>query len=359
MIKRRSLTRLVALAAVLAAVLPGAGTASANGSGWSIVPSPNFGTYDILRAVAAVSSSDVWAAGYYTSGLTNQTLIEHWNGSFWQTVTSPNEGSRDNFLYGLAAVSANDVWAVGYYVDSAGFKQTLTEVWNGSSWQVGGSVGAAGAGGQEETNFFNAIATSSTGTPTAVGATGTQALIEQCCFLSSWFIVFGSVAGTSSERTAAAYDPSGDVWAVSDEVSNGAANTLVEEQTGSSLQITASPNAGSGDSLTGVAAIASNDVWAVGDYSDSSGTYTLIEHYTSGGPTMPRLAQVSVHRTNGRIEFRWRVADQTGIAGINLYAGVHRVNQQLIPVHRASAYRYEVQWTGSGPFSVRAMRAMR
>ncbi len=150
MIKRRFLTRLVALAAVLAAVLPGAGTASANGSGWSIVPSPNFGTYDILRAVAAVSSSDVWAAGYYTSGLTNQTLIEHWNGSFWQTVTSPNEGSRDNFLYGLAAVSANDVWAVGYYVDSAGFKQTLTEVWNGSSWQVGGSVDAAGAGGRKK-----------------------------------------------------------------------------------------------------------------------------------------------------------------------------------------------------------------
>ncbi len=306
MIKRRSLTRLVALAAVRAATFSGVGTARANSSGWTIVPSPNFGTYDILQALAAVSSSDVWAAGYYTLNSTNRTLIEHWNGLFWQTVTSPNEGKSDNFLCGLAAVSANDVWAVGYYADSSSDVATLTEHWNG-------------------------VARSIVSSPDQPGGISSLTAI--------------SVVATN------------DVWAVGDDASDGFNQTLVEEQTGSSLQSMASPNAGTGDALAGVAAIGSNDVWAVGDYSNSSGTYTLIEHYTSGGPTMSRLAQVSVHRTGGFIVVRWRLADQTGIAGFNLYAGTHRVNQQLIPVDRASSYRYAARWIGSGPFSVRAVRA--
>ena len=41
------------------------------------------------------------------------TLTEHWNGTAWSVVASPNAGTI-NSLQSVAAVSANDVWAVGY-----------------------------------------------------------------------------------------------------------------------------------------------------------------------------------------------------------------------------------------------------
>ena len=39
-----------------------------------------------------MSASDVWAVGYYqdTSAGTYQTLIEHWNGTAWSVIASPN-----------------------------------------------------------------------------------------------------------------------------------------------------------------------------------------------------------------------------------------------------------------------------
>ena len=41
--------------------------------------------------------------------------VEHWNGTSWAIVPSPNMGTGNNHLNGVAAVSASDVWAVGYY----------------------------------------------------------------------------------------------------------------------------------------------------------------------------------------------------------------------------------------------------
>ena len=63
-----------------------------------------------------------------------QTLVEHWNGSAWSVVPSPNApGTRSNSLVSVSAVAANDVWAVGYSL--IGFThQTLIEHWDGSSW---------------------------------------------------------------------------------------------------------------------------------------------------------------------------------------------------------------------------------
>src|SRR5438128_549063 len=38
----------------------------------------------------------------------------------WSVVSSPNVGTRSNYLNGVKAVSANDVWAVGYYYNNVG-----------------------------------------------------------------------------------------------------------------------------------------------------------------------------------------------------------------------------------------------
>ena len=113
-----------------------------NGTAWSIVTSRNATNSNLLTGVAAVAANDVWAVGYtITTDGSNQpdkTLIEHWNGSAWSVVASPSPASNDT-LSGVAARSATDVWAVGTRQDRSGaipIDRTLTEHWNGTSWSV-------------------------------------------------------------------------------------------------------------------------------------------------------------------------------------------------------------------------------
>src|SRR2546427_4800062 len=81
-----------------------------------IVTSPN-GSRQVneLHSVSALAENDVWAVGvsYNTERTLGSTLIEHWNGSRWSVVPSPNPSSSVNMINAVAAVSANDVWAVG------------------------------------------------------------------------------------------------------------------------------------------------------------------------------------------------------------------------------------------------------
>jgi hypothetical protein len=95
-----------------------------NGSAWAQVPSPSpagrgNGTSELL-AVAAVSPDDAWAVGKATTGPRSarwRTLIEHWNGTNWTVVPSPDParaGCVKDELDGVAASPAG-IWAVGDY----------------------------------------------------------------------------------------------------------------------------------------------------------------------------------------------------------------------------------------------------
>lgn len=86
-----------------------------NGTAWRRAASPRrSGT---LTGVTAVSARDASAVGYYWDGSANQTLIEHWNGTRWRHIPSPDPGdpANENELDGVAASSAADLWAVGEY----------------------------------------------------------------------------------------------------------------------------------------------------------------------------------------------------------------------------------------------------
>jgi len=89
---------------------------SASADNWQIIASPN-GPRQVneLHSVSALAENDVWAVGvsYNTERTLGLTLIEHWNGSRWSVVPSPNPSSSVNKLNAVAAVSPNDVWAVG------------------------------------------------------------------------------------------------------------------------------------------------------------------------------------------------------------------------------------------------------
>jgi len=127
-----------------------------DGSWWSVVPSPNITNNSRgngLNAVTCVSASDCWAVGVYRYYIPNpinngyiQTLIEHWDGTSWSIVPSPNNVTsptglmEDNNLDAVACDSASECWAVGYYsvTNPVGqyYDQTLIERWDGNSWTI-------------------------------------------------------------------------------------------------------------------------------------------------------------------------------------------------------------------------------
>jgi len=105
-----------------------------NGTKWSIVASPVVGTSDLIGGIAATSASDLWLVGRYTtdpdpaSG-TYLTLIEHWNGTAWSVVASPNPNPNDNILTAVTHVpNSTSAWAVGFVTDTSTY-QTLTETY--------------------------------------------------------------------------------------------------------------------------------------------------------------------------------------------------------------------------------------
>jgi hypothetical protein len=98
-----------------------------------------------LAGVAATSSTNAWAAGYYTTSAPPQTLVEHWNGTAWCRVPSPNPGGAGdtNRLQGVAAVSPSSAWGVGFYGTSTR-SHTLVVHWNGTAWKQQTSPNPAG-----------------------------------------------------------------------------------------------------------------------------------------------------------------------------------------------------------------------
>ncbi len=110
---------------------------SAVGAEWQIVTSPNgINPVNELHGVSVVSETDVWAVGvsYNTERSLSTTLIEHWNGVQWSVVPSPNPSSTLNILSAVAAVSTNDVWAVGFAPTSS--TSVVIMHWNGTTWSV-------------------------------------------------------------------------------------------------------------------------------------------------------------------------------------------------------------------------------
>ncbi len=259
-----------------------------DGSSWSVVASPNVGTgYNYLSSVSAIAANDVWAVGYYENvGRTiDQTLTEHWDGSSWSVVASPNVGTSYNVLSGVSAISANDVWAAGGYHTVSGIELTLTEHWDGSSWII---VYSPNVGTSH--NYLSGVTAISVNDVWAVGgyfnsgSTVDQTLTEHWDG-SSWSVVSSPNVGTSNNvLSGVSAIAANDVWAVGryDNVGSTAEQTLTEHWDGSSWSVVSSPNVGTGNNvLSGVSAIVANDVWAVGYYfnSGSFADQTLTEHW--------------------------------------------------------------------------------
>jgi len=240
---------------------------------WNVVSSPNPSTNNNLHAVIPISSSDVWAVGYYDDAYgARYTLVEHWNGTSWSIVTSPSPGTQRNELFAVTAISPSDVWAVGYY-ESGDVYYTLVEHLNGTSWSV---VPSPNPG-----SYYNALSSVTAISPSDIWAVGEEtngtseySLVEHWNG-TSWNVVSSPKPGSGYNVLSAvtAISPS-DIWAVG-YYYNGGSHTLVEHWNGTSWNIVPSFDYGGISGLSAVTAISSNDVWAVGN---SNGT-TLVEHW--------------------------------------------------------------------------------
>src|SRR5579871_2540105 len=124
------MSSLALIAAAIVVALP----IGADACTWKIALTPQAGPNNVLQGVSGSSTSDVWAVGkYYTQSGGPFTLTEHWNGSSWSIVPSPNPASGGNQLYGVADVSPTDAWAVGQD-STSGVMASLILHWNGSDW---------------------------------------------------------------------------------------------------------------------------------------------------------------------------------------------------------------------------------
>jgi hypothetical protein len=241
-----------------------------NGINWSIISSPNTdpGQPNFLAGIDCTSSSNCWAAGMYDNGTADQNLIEHWDGTSWTIVSSPNTAAgQSNMLNGLTCTSASQCFAVGFYTNASNVNQTLILQWNGASWSIVPSPNV----GSGQANQLNAVTCSGANDCWAVGTAELgafhQTLVERWNG-SSWTIVTSPNLSTMLDNflTSVACSSSSDCWAVGNFFFNNIAQPLIERWDGTSWGIVPSQNTSGTDNdfLDGVACSAPGDCSAVG-----------------------------------------------------------------------------------------------
>jgi hypothetical protein len=263
-----------------------------NGSSWSVVPSPNVGTASTyFNAVAAVSSSDIWAVGgatTYTSTpptATDQPMIEHYNGSSWSLVSVPAIAATQGGLLAISASSASDIWAVGWSGSSYGLaSHTLVMHYDGAAWSVVPSPNMA-----NPANTLAGIVAISATNAWAVGSSNNPSFVYQTLIEhwdgTSWSIVSSPNPRTGSNALFSISAVSAtDIWAVGggNDVYESLQRDVILHYNGSTWSSVAAPLVFSNlpsDWLTGVVALSASDAWAVGTTQYPSSDATLALHW--------------------------------------------------------------------------------
>lgn len=204
-----------------------------NGQAWSIVPSPNVKNHgNILFSITANSPTDMWAVGSKTApNVPVETLALHFNGSKWSIVPTPNVVTtgdlNQNTLLSARANAANDVTAVGFVLDGDNQREiTLIEHWDGSKWSVVSSPNQSGAPGSA--NTLTSLTVLSPTNMYAAGFFADQASVAQQQTLAlhfdgtQWSIISSPVKGLAQQLNGIFGLPgTGDIWTVGGWAQNG------------------------------------------------------------------------------------------------------------------------------------------
>jgi hypothetical protein len=269
-------------------------------TGWNVVSSPNTGSgNNYLLSSAAVGADDIWAVGiYYDSTDRRQTLTEHWDGNNWSIVPSPNMGTSNNVLQAVVAASSNDVWAAGHWDVSGPVHQTLVEHWDGSSWSVVPSPSTGGVA-----NILRGIAARAGNDVWAVGnicvsnCLTSRTLIEHWDG-SMWSIVPSPDPGSVNGYVAVVALAANDAWATGTYSNDGTTwSNAMTHWDGTSWTLVPVTSPGSMDNdLRAFAAVSPGDIWVVGDSDSGIGERTQIQHYT--GPCTTPTSTEQTTSTN-------------------------------------------------------------
>jgi hypothetical protein len=262
-------------------------TATPSAGGWTVQRAGLLGRSDnSLGAVAAASPSDVWAVGDYlpdASGANPDatlTFAEHYDGTRWKVVPTPNVGPNFGVLFDVAA-SQGRAWAVGSRLDDSYDDRALVESWDGSAW----SVDDVPQPGSLRDMLSGVSATS----PSDVWAVGTQegadgrfqGLAEHFDG-TTWSAVTLPEPGTIGIILYGVDAVSSDdVWAVGQRVGpQGPDQPLVEHWDGRRWTVADLPTVTSGTAMLNSVAAGDGQVWAVGQVDDPlHGGRPLIEHF--------------------------------------------------------------------------------
>jgi hypothetical protein len=296
--------------AVSLAGLPAATASAASCVSWSGTPAQNsVAGYNVLTAASVLLPCDAWAVGWFSGNGANQTLIENWNGTSWNTVTSPSPGTTDNILNGVAAISRSDAWAVGSYSDG-GVVQGLILHYDGSGWTKVPSpnpsgdttlaaIGAVSASDIWAVGDFGIVAAAAparaavsarSGAPARADASGRDASARTASTTShtlvlhwdgtSWKQVASPTPGTGGGLTGVTATSASNAWAVGDFTAAGGANlSMILHWNGTAWARQASPAPGTASGLTAADATSASDAWAVGFFNNGTVARTLTLHW--------------------------------------------------------------------------------
>jgi hypothetical protein len=232
-----------------------------DGTDWSVVPSPDPavgvpGDSDVLTSISGTGPDDLWVAGSDNneSTMTLSLLFEHWNGTTWTAMTSPTPEFAIQTATAITAISPDDVWAVGsQFTDGT---RTLAAHWNGTIWSIVPTPNLSSAGTPQ--NQLTGVSASG---PDDVWASGFANNVDKhnldVPYIvhwngTMWQLTKVPTTGSDGSRINGIVALSAtDVWSVGQtQESNGALLTITEEFNGSAWRISASPDPGSVGMLT-------------------------------------------------------------------------------------------------------------
>jgi hypothetical protein len=226
-----------------------------NGTAWSIVPSPNPATGipgdgDMLTSISGTGPDNLWGAGWDTNEATGRIsmLFEHWNGTKWTAVTTPTPGG---VALAVTVISKDNAWAVG---EGGLPAATAAAHWNGKAWsavptpdltsaslnQLTG-VSADGAG-EVWASGYGVDPGRNFRVPYVLHWTGTKFVMTT---VPNPDTTVGNVGGEGSLLTGIQVLTPADAWVVGATFGrNGASRTLTEQFNGTVWTVVPSPDPG-------------------------------------------------------------------------------------------------------------------
>jgi hypothetical protein len=255
-----------------------------DGLTWKAVRTPKLrqNSNSAFNAVVALATDDVYAVGYTpAANQANLTLIEHWDGTAWSVMKSPNVNNQGNILFGISASSPTDLWAVGARVAEGVPIETLTEHFDGTQWSLVPSPNVLTTGDLNQ-NILMSVQSVAPNDVTAVGFVLDGDNQREITMIEHWNGTKWSIVPSPNQsatpgslntlRSLTIVSPT-DMYAAgffADSASAGQQETLVLHFDGVRWSIIPSPGRGLAQQLNGIFALSgTSDVWTVGGWAQN------------------------------------------------------------------------------------------